>query len=287
MAGSFAPGPAAGHAGHVANGRAAVRCLVALVGGGGLRRSVAVVALAAAVLFPGPLLAQPQEGGPSRDEELIVNSRAFLDGHPDVRHRNEGIQALQGGDAETAIAHFKRAAWYGDKLSQAAYAELLWEGSGVGRDPSLAYAWMDLAAERMSPTFIVRREHFWSQLDQAQRLQALELGQSVYAEYGDDVAQPRQERVMRSARRSVGGPGRVASVMNLNVELWHPEDGWTVVRGTDLYAGDLWERGRYWDWQDHAVDRALRTRITVGDIETADTPAQASPEGDGGRPSPD
>src|SRR3546814_9279963 len=67
-------------------------------------------------------------------------------------------------------------------------AEMLWNGDGVERDRALAYAWMDLAAERGYAGFLGLRERYWSALDEAGRARALEAGQEVYAHYGDAAA---------------------------------------------------------------------------------------------------
>jgi hypothetical protein len=69
---------------------------------------------------------------------------------------------------------------------------------GTAPDPALAYAWADLAAERGYPEFLGVRERVWAPLDESQRQRALELGASLYAQYGDAVAKPRLERLLRS-----------------------------------------------------------------------------------------
>src|SRR3546814_6828921 len=80
---------------------------------------------------------------------------------------------------------FLRAARYADKPSQAMVAEMHWRGLGVPQDRELGYAWMDLAAERMYPNFVIKRERYWQLLDADQRSNAIERGQQLLAEYGD------------------------------------------------------------------------------------------------------
>src|SRR3546814_3009538 len=72
-------------------------------------------------------------------------------------------------------------------------AEMHWRGLGVPQDRELGYAWMDLAAERMYPNFVIKRERYWQLLDADQRRNAIERGQQLLAEYGDDAAKPRSE----------------------------------------------------------------------------------------------
>lgn len=136
----------------------------------------------------------------------------YWNAHPDQKHRMLGIAALQEGRAEEARGHFERAARHADKASQALMAQLLWEGRGVPRDRALAYAWMDLAAERGDPQLAAQREVYWAELDAASRERAIEEGKAVYDQYADDVAQPRLERERRrwtmvAAGSRLGSPG--------------------------------------------------------------------------------
>src|SRR3546814_6772152 len=84
-------------------------------------------------------------------------------------------------------------------------AEMHWRGLGVPQDRELGYAWMDLAAERMYPNFVIKRERYWQLLDADQRSNAIERGQQLLAEYGDDAAKPRLAKVLRQARRETTG----------------------------------------------------------------------------------
>lgn len=83
------------------------------------------------------------------DDPLVVNSEAFQRGHPDVRWRNLGATKYQKKRYREAVAHFRDAARYGDKPSQAMLALMLWNGDGIETDRVQAYAWIDLASERV------------------------------------------------------------------------------------------------------------------------------------------
>src|SRR3546814_20275176 len=87
--------------------------------------------------------------------------------------------------------HFLRAARYADKPSQAMIAEMHWRGLGVPQDRELGYAWMDLAADRMYPTFVIKRERYWQLLDADQRRNAIDRGHQLPPEYADDAPKPR------------------------------------------------------------------------------------------------
>lgn len=119
-----------------------------------------------------------------------VLTEGFLAAHPDLRWRAEGVRSYEKKDYAVALAEFRRAAYYGDKPAQAMIAEMYWNGIGVATDRSLAYAWMDIAAERLYHDFLVRREGIWSALDAAEQQDALSRGQALMAEYGDDAAKP-------------------------------------------------------------------------------------------------
>src|SRR5690606_23720175 len=123
----------------------------------------------------------------------------------------------------------------------------------------LAYAWMDLAAERGYQAFLLKREAMWQDLDENEREQALSVGVQLYADYGDDVAKPRAYSVMRRERsRHIGSrvgadvsrrfAGKLpaarmsgtltesalvsadgmepASTQFYNDSFWHPESWW-------------------------------------------------------------
>ena len=206
-----------------------------------------------------------QYDGLSRGELKTLNSEAFLNAHPDMKYRLEGWVAFEEGRLEDALAHFDHASRYGDKLSKAMLAEMHWDGRGVTRDRALAYAWADLAAERGYPRLVVLRERYWEGLDEGGRARAIEAGQALYAEYGDEAAQPRMARHLRDARRGMAGkrPRR-------NAEVLVPDGrgGWTRIQGYHFYAARFWEPERYREWVDETWMPPPRGRVDVGDLET-------------------
>ncbi|MBS7457102.1 tetratricopeptide repeat protein [Coralloluteibacterium stylophorae] len=196
----------------------------------------------------------------------MLTSAGFLAAHPDLQWRNEGVRAWREGDRARALELFLRAAHYGDKASQAMVAEMYWLGEGVGRDRPRAYAWMDLAAERMYRRFLVRREQYWAELDEAERERALAVGEDIYADYGDAVAKPRLERVLARARRTVTGT-RTGFVGTLQVQVVGPGGTPIVIDGARFYDPQYWEPERYWAWQDDVWQAPPKGRVTVGELE--------------------
>ena len=141
-----------------------------------------LLSLGLSLALPAGLQARPsQDNDPHISTRILTDS--FLRYHPDLKHRLTGLEYLEQGAALEAYREFEKAARYADKMSQGMVAELLWTGAVEGADRAVAYAWMDLAAERGYRTFIVQRERYWDALDAGQRERALEVGQAIYAEY--------------------------------------------------------------------------------------------------------
>ena len=174
------------------------------------------------------------------DEELVLNTEGFLRAHPDLKNRSRGMNAYDAGRHDEALTYFRRAARYADKPSQAMVGEMLWNGEGGVRDPALAYAWMDLAAERGYPGFTIMRERYLAALDEAQRADAIARGEEVYAEYGDDVAQPRIANVLRRERRRVTG-SRLGYVGFLQVTVPGPGGNPVTIDGAHFFHPKFWE----------------------------------------------
>ncbi|KAF1712433.1 hypothetical protein CSC70_02620 [Pseudoxanthomonas kalamensis DSM 18571] len=200
-----------------------------------------------------------------------VMTEGFLAAHPDLRWRSEGIKAYEAKNYSQALEYLQRAARYADKPSQAIIAEMYWRGVGVPQDRALGYAWMDIAAERLYHEFVVYRESYWEALDETQRADAIERGQAVLAEYGDDVAKPRLEQILRRERRSVTG-SRLGFVGNITIiPFTGPLAGsGMTLSGDQYYDRKYWEPKRYWQLQDEIWKAPLRGRVDVGGVEQVD-----------------
>lgn len=207
----------------------------------------------------------------------IVNSEDFIRAHPDLRFRRSGMDAYGRERFKEAFEHFKDAARYADKTSQAMIAEMLWKGEGVTQDRPLAYAWMDLAAERNYPPLIVLRERYWSALNASERARAVDVGQAIYDEFGDKVAKPRTEKELARARINVTGSrvGRVGTLAipgSMDVPRERPGQPTVVtegslgnvVDGTRYYAAEYWDPKQYWKWQDAQWQRLGEGSVIVG-----------------------
>ncbi|WP_305804487.1 hypothetical protein [Stenotrophomonas sp. YIM B06876] len=187
-------------------------------------------------------------------EDPRLHSAGFLRGHPDLRFRLNGLDSQDAGRATEAFGFFQRAARYGDKPSQAVIAEMLWDGRGVARNRALAYAWMDLAAERGYTGFLALRERYWAAMNQAERAEALRTGDEVFAQYGDAVAKPRLAGAMRRARNSMTG-SRTGMKLDMKIYAGASE-------GSAQFDNRLFYDDRFWDPDQYQalMDRAWKTR---------------------------
>lgn len=212
-------------------------------------------------------------GEPGISPELMTEG--FLSAHPDLRWRREGLHAYANKNYAEAMQYFLRAARYADKPAQAMIAEMYWKGIGSPQDRALGYAWMDLAAERFYSNFLIKREQYWESMDEATRQAAIEGGQSLLAEYGDDVAKPRMAKILRKERSVTGS--RVGFVGNLEIiPFTGPDAGSGMsIRADEYYAPKYWKADKYFEWQDQVWDApgARKGRVEVGDVEQAANPS--------------
>ncbi|WP_407353215.1 hypothetical protein [Luteimonas sp. R10] len=205
------------------------------------------------------------------EEELVLGSEAFLTAHPDLNNRRRGWETYEAGRHEEALTYFRRAARYADKPSQAMVAEMLWKGEGGPRDPALAYAWMDLAAERGYPGFTFIRERYWAQLDRAQRQDAMVRGEEVYAEYGDSAARPRIDAVLRRERWRTSG-SRAGFVGALQVQIPGPGEQMQSIDGSRFYDPKFWDPDEYQAWHDAIWMAPREGRVDVRDVQPLNRP---------------
>lgn len=228
-------------------------------------------------------LAQPVQAQEAKtNDAIMMTSEGFLDAHPDIKFRQQGLRAWEAGDHAEAFTLFKRAARYADKPSQGMIAEMLWRGEGVAQDRPAAYAWMDLAAERHYRPMLIQREIYWDALSPAEQEKAMEIGKELYAEYGDVVGKPRVERKMRFARRAGTGGRTGGAIGNLTIVI-NTMAGPMTIDGSTYYDPDYWEPERYWAWQEKGWKNPPRGMVDVGPLSRPADPAPAENEtGDGG-----
>lgn len=196
-------------------------------------------------------------------------SAGFFNYHPDLQYRSYGTEAYAKKDYARALTLFRRAAFFADKPSQAMIAEMHARGEGVERDMALAYAWMDLAAERGYVDFIGLRERYWAALDEAGRARALEEGQALYAKYGDAAAKPRFATQLRRGSKEIVG-SRTGFASNVKIKIPGPA-GEQTLDGTKFKDISYWDADKYWKMQDRIWRNPSGKRVNVGDVEVVRT----------------
>jgi hypothetical protein len=242
----------------------------------GMRLLITPCLLAVALAIATPVAAKTQRNA---EDASIVSSHGFLSAHPDLHWRLLGLDAYREAKFAKALVFFRRAARYADKPAQGMVAEMLWQGQGVTQDRALAYAWMDLAAERHYPTMLINRERYWKQLDAEERAQALAKGEAVYAEFGDAVAKPRMEQALRRGRMNTTG-SRTGFVGSLKIVLMGP-GGETTIDGSHYYAPKFWEPEAYWSWTDTEWRELPKGRVDIGPLQAAPPAGQAEADAEG------
>ncbi|WP_051175981.1 sel1 repeat family protein [Luteimonas mephitis] len=217
-------------------------------------------------------------GEPGIPPEMLTSG--FLTAHPDIRWRREGAYSYNRKEYELALDQFTRAARYADKPSQAMIAEMYWKGLGVPQDRELAYAWMDLAAERMYPNFVIKRERYWALLDADQRRDAIERGQQLLAEYGDDAAKPRLAKVMRQAKRETTGShaGFVGGGLRITPMTGPLAGTGMTIAPEKYYAAEFWDPQAYFVAQDAEWGSTRHGQVDVGELENVPATEEATPD---------
>jgi len=211
--------------------------------------------------------------GPHEKMLLGQNFGGFVEAQPDLLHYRQGLEAYRDGDEANALRHFRIAARYADKPSQALVAQMYWDGIGMPQDRALAYAWMDLAAERGSPRLLVLREQYWESLDESERADALARGQLVYAQYGDEVAQRRLEFALRRTKNRIAG-SRTGYTGNTTVMALMPGAGTNLaatgsggpaeippsasMAAASFYHPTYWEPEQRYAWREQQWEREFR-----------------------------
>lgn len=223
------------------------------------------------------MLAPAHAAPPLQDptEDAMMMSAGFLSAHPDLRYRLLGLEEYRQGNHADAFRFFRRAAYYADKPSQGMVAEMLWQDQGVPQDRALAYAWMDLAAERGYRGFAGLRERYWAELDETERERAVTEGRALYAKYGDEAAQPRIAAVLRRERRQATG-SRLGSTGNVQIFIPGP-GGVQQIDGSTFYDPKYWDPEQYQAWHDSIWMAPRIGRVTVGEIEAVEAAVEGSP----------
>lgn len=225
-----------------------------------------------ALLLGLPALAAAQaQADPTSDDTMLA--AGFLDGHPDLLYRSQGLEAYGKREFTEAIERFRKAAYFGDKASQAIVGEMLWSGIGVERDQVMALVWMDVAAEREYPRFVNTRNLYWNALTPPERQRARNLAENLYSEYGDAATDPRIARALRRERAKMSG-SRVGSLSS-HVQIIIPGHG--SIDGSRFYDPKYWDPTQYRAWHDDFWENLREGTVVVGEAEKLDGDPRPTP----------
>jgi len=231
-------------------------------------------------LLLSPCLALASNHGSSMltvDEKIMLSTPGFANNHPDYQLRRDGLIAYERGRFDEAMTALRRSARYADKASQALIAQMLWQGDGVAIDRSAAYAWMDLAAERGYPMMLGKREQYWNALTESERARAIDVGQVLYAEFGDEVAKPRLERELRKGLLTKTGT-RVGADIDVKVFTTMPDRFGGGMDIAGFYDQKYWKPAHYWRWQDELHSGEPRGKVFIREITHQGRYRLASPD---------
>lgn len=206
---------------------------------------------------------------PDPTADPLMITAGFLTHHPDMKYRLLGMKSYDQKNYEDALRFFRRASFFADKPSQGMVAEMLWKGEGAPRDPALAYAWMDLAAERGYAGFMGLRERYWNGLDASERQRALIEGEAIYARFGDAAAKPRYEAQLRRGRTQITG-SRTGFAGNVQIIIQGPS-GEQSIDGSKFYDERYWDAKKYWTYTDQMWAKPRIGRVEIGGVERVDS----------------
>ena len=228
------------------------------------------------ILLASASIAQADED-PLNDPSVQKTLRAMSDAstwyHPDQFGEFTGLRRYAHHQYKDALKYFEVGAYYADKLSQLSIGLMYMNGEGVAKDPIVAYAWLDLAAERDYPDFVATRDRVKATLTPEQLRKGQEQRDKLAERYADAVAKPRMAVQLHQGQMQVTGShtGFDSGVSQLNNK---PTCGPSVVvggvetpnagcGGASLYAKSRWEPKEYFA----SRDAEWKASVSVGAIE--------------------
>ncbi|TAK38793.1 MAG: sel1 repeat family protein [Lysobacteraceae bacterium] len=234
-----------------------------------------VIGLAIALALAPPPARADGEATPAPPRIYHIPQQLLTDGfraaHPDMDYRMRGIALDKRKNPASAAKEYRRAAYYGDKPSQARLGEMYWNGQGVGQDPVQGFLWMALAAERGQREFTLLKLYYWQHLDAGQQAHAREQAPGMEEEYGDKAALHRLGVVMRRELRR-----GTSSLLGYNASagpLW-------MSNGLDpelYYSETFWKPEQYVELRDRIFEQHYQGRVDVGDVEQLPDAAKPPP----------
>jgi len=253
-----------------------------------MRRLLTCAALAVAMTVATTAVAATAGDDPLNDPYMQKTLRAMRDAstwyHPDLFGQYAGVRRYAHHEYQDALKYFEVGAYYADKFSQLSIGLMHLNGEGVPKDAAMAYAWLDLAAERKYPDFVATRDRVKAELTPAQLEQAQGLRATLEARYGDAVAKPRMVQQLRlgvmqmtgshtgfdygvSHAATKEGCGNTTAIGGVAVPV-------AGCAGSDIYAKSRWKPEQYFA----SRDAQWKATVSVGKLEEGSAaPAKSAP----------
>lgn len=196
---------------------------------------------------------------------------------PGTLAHDDGNRAYRDGMFREALVKFLESAYWADKLSQYNLGVMHYHGEGVERDPAMAWAWFELAAERGYPQMTGAATAVWKELDDDARERAQTLHADLESRYGDRVALERTAKVMEREWRNrtgsrVGAASGNLQVMDRTMPMGMSESG------EKYYAQERWDYRQIVEIEKRIFDNLSRGRVEVGDLEAIGEDPESHPE---------
>jgi hypothetical protein len=169
-------------------------------------------------------------------------------------------------------------------------ATMYWNGEGTAVDRPRAYAWMDIAAARGYRDLLAQRERYWSALSPAERDVALDVGQQLVEEYGDNRGRRRLQaefhhELMRGTGSHTGSfegnSGTTTTSLGLLGAGHVGGDGYlydgNATPLSTYYSSAVWSADDYMRMKD--LQWELQGHVKVGEPEPVSPPADTPPSG--------
>lgn len=252
--------------------------------------SARIIATAAAAILSVGIVHGGERDEAAVQKKLRAMANVDTDWHPDLAGEFNGMRYYARGQYRDALEQFTRGAYYADKLSQLSIGLMYLNGEGVAKDPVIAYAWLDLAAERGYADFAQTRDHVKAHLTVEQIQRATAVREDLARIYADEVAKPRQIQQLRFGQMyltgsRVGFDFGVQSALGLhemdgsvNASNYARCAGPTILLGYQnapiagcggdaLYSRTYWQPDKYFA----SRDALWKAEVTVGLIQGKDS----------------